>query len=487
MRYVKVPSPTQYDRWSDDDQRKADRMKGVRYYLPRPYLALKQSTPVAQRTAFISFHYDESSHSYLLDSPSGNPVWVQKIAPQKLSITAALAATLATQNTTGRTDMEKQAGTPGSDSGGTTTPNAPAGQQGGPNTVPSANPPSELHAKTGYVNDTDPITRIGDRMDIVYLPDFEEQFVIQPTFGLGKGDIETRLRNGWAAEVFSQQVDNSNLIPYIIDQVQKTSEAAASIFTTWAPVAAGLPPNLGLPTSKTLQKQGGKPGELDVDAARVALGNVLLFKIAEVRIAQPGIYPILKPREIAHWFRKADALVEGDSEKAFDLFLKQARTPWIRPDMAFIPCPPFTVIGFNTTSDAFLAPATERVLQSPLEEPTGQDPEQTGTSPANVSDKDQAVITAKLKADPATAKLGGLKDKLNLDGIALQVDRFGKLQVVVPVKGATFTDGDKNDTPVRDWINAALGEAAVSSLNWEGSAATTKVRITTGRAPSSWK
>jgi hypothetical protein len=44
----------------------------------------------------------------------------------------------------------------------------------------SDKPPTELTPKTGFINDTDPVTKLSALMDIVYLPDFEEQFVIQP-------------------------------------------------------------------------------------------------------------------------------------------------------------------------------------------------------------------------------------------------------------------------------------------------------------------
>jgi hypothetical protein len=64
LDYVKVPTPSQYASWSDTDQRKADGLKGVRYYLPRPFLHLKQSIPVAQRVAFISFRYNPKAKEY---------------------------------------------------------------------------------------------------------------------------------------------------------------------------------------------------------------------------------------------------------------------------------------------------------------------------------------------------------------------------------------------------------------------------------------
>mgnify|MGYP003694240521 CR=1 FL=1 len=131
-------------------------------------------------------------------------------------------------------------------------------------------------------------------MDVVYLPDFEEQYIIQPHGLLGKADIEARLRNGWAAEVFAQQYDNSNLIPYVIKQVESASEAASGIAASWFPATA--PAKVGLDQVKRAARdsqgfQSGTPlSETDIQKL---LGNVIIFKIAEVKFAQPGLYPIL--------------------------------------------------------------------------------------------------------------------------------------------------------------------------------------------------
>jgi hypothetical protein len=186
LDYIKVPTPTQHDSWTDQDQSKADAMKGARYYLPRPFLHLKESIPVAQRVAFIGFHLDPNEGAYVLDLPQNAPTWVTSVAPRKISITQALAATLAKTRVAAATP---QAGAPGSETG--------------PSRAEAPAPPGALKANTGFINQSDPVTALSAKMDVVYLPDFEEQYVIRPRMGLGKADIETRLRNGWAAEVFS--------------------------------------------------------------------------------------------------------------------------------------------------------------------------------------------------------------------------------------------------------------------------------------------
>lgn len=43
----KVPSKTDYSKWDDAKQAKVDSIKGFRYYLPRPYVAVKKEYPVA--------------------------------------------------------------------------------------------------------------------------------------------------------------------------------------------------------------------------------------------------------------------------------------------------------------------------------------------------------------------------------------------------------------------------------------------------------
>jgi hypothetical protein len=456
LDYLKVPTPTQYSNWTDNDQKTADAMKGVRYYLPRPFLHLKQSTPVAQRTALVSFRYDNAQKAYVLEVPQDNPTWVRKIAPTKISITQALAATmagkpLATSKNGGEQVQSTKAGA-GEDGKSDESAKGDSAQKTGPDTSPPASPPpSDLHARTGFINDTDPITRLGDRMDVVYLPDFEEQFVIKQKFGLGKADIETRLRNGWAAEVFAQKVDNSNLIPYVVDQLTKTSDAAAGIFTTWLPVASGLPPGAKPPSLPQLQSS--KAGEPDQQAAKNFLGDILIFKLAEVKIAQPGLYPILKPREIRQWLKFSGVVSGSDPEASFDAFLRQSQVPWIRPDMAFIPCPPFTMIGFNTTTDVFLAPATDRIEEiASLEPPPKSDGKQPGANKLN-DESTKKIEDALKKKDVAKEKLGdALALQLELSSLTVAKDALGKSVVVsVPLKGAfDLTNDVKNK--IASWI-----------------------------------
>lgn len=352
LDYVKVPTPTQYSTWTDEDQRNADKMEGVRYYLPRPFVHLKQSVPVAQRTAFVSFVYDSRTKRYRATLPTAAPTWLVRAVPQSLSPAQALRLLSVASGAPKDSLANEQDGTPREKP--PSEPAQPMDDQ--PDPKADDKPPTTLKATTGFINDTDPVTELSDLMDVVYLPDFEEQYVIHARTSLGQASIETKLRNGWAAEVFSNTVDNSNLIPYVFNQVEKASELAAKIVTTWASQGASDLGAVALESLAHQQSAGGDEGSLQL------LGDVLLFKVAEVKLAQPGLYPILKPREIEHWLGKAAApLTNGDPEANFETFLSSQRLPWIRPDMAFIPCPPFTVIGFNVTTDIYFAPASRPI------------------------------------------------------------------------------------------------------------------------------
>lgn len=376
LTYQKVPTPSQYSTWSDADQRAADAMEGVRYYLPRPFVHLKVSTPVARRAAFVSFRFDPASKEYVVELPQDAPTWVKRAIPTRLSITQALAAALATP-------------APEEPVGGNTE-SAEQGSPDGEERPAAERPATELFARTGYVHERDPVTVLGDRFDVVYLPDFEEQYVIEANAGIGAADVETRLRNGWAAEVFGYKVDNSNLIPYVIDQVKRASDAAAGIATTWAPLAAGLPP---MPANAADLKKvmealgaarGGKPESAGQDAIADLLGQVILFKLIEVRVAQPGLYPILKPRETVQWLTRQPGVIGADADLRFETLLQASGLPWIRPDVAFIPCPPFTMVGFNATTDLYLVPAVDRLaIGLTASDPT---PTPSATVPASPGD-----------------------------------------------------------------------------------------------------
>jgi hypothetical protein len=306
-------------------------------------------------------------------------------------------------------------------------------------------------------------------MDVVYLPDFEEQFVIRARTGLGRGDIETRLRNGWAAEVFSQQVDNSNLIPYVIRQVEAASEAAAKIATTWLPATMGLPPGTSLANLSSLLSPDQARQESDEGVRTLAdrlLSEILVFKIAEVRWAQPGLYPILKPREIQQWFKSPGAVSGTDPEDTFDLFLEHAQVPWVRQDMVLIPAPPFTMIGFNTTTDVFLAPATERIPIHAGGGAGGGDVTNAAPATAEAQEKIRQALEAHREVLKTEGAEAGFGEKLNLSRASVATADFGRATALTATTALNtpLTEDEQDPEIFQGWIAAAFRDVPASAV-----------------------
>ncbi|MEM7245419.1 MAG: hypothetical protein AAF533_08745, partial [Acidobacteriota bacterium] len=231
------------------------------------------------------------------------------------------------------------------------------------------------------------------------------------------------------------------------------------IATAWALKGSGVPVT---PASMEALAENGitdpaalqSGGPQALSGIENLLGEVLLFKIAEVRIAQPGLYPILKPREIGQWL-KTNGIVSGrDSEETFELYLQQAQVPWVRTDMAFIPCPPFTMIGFNTTTDVFLAPATERVRVGSVPTPGGGGSEGSGGS------GDGASLQSIRTGDAATVRAA--LDAAKGEGPDAAMKSYDSVVEVIPT-------GDGNGTKVT--IRASAGTLFANTnrggyINW---------------------
>ncbi len=446
MEYHKVPTPTQYSTWTDADQQKADAMVGPRYYLPRPFLVLKQPLPVAERSAFVSFVYNAKTGVYDLETPADS--WVAAIAPKSISPAAALAIQVAGPPKLNNSPVAPQGapagdkgagGTGGNGTGGNGTPTGGNGTggngtggngTGGNGTATGGNgtggngtpPPSTLQVRDGFINATDPITRLTAQFDVAYFPDFEEQFVAVVNPGLGKADMDMQMRNGWAIEVFGGSVDNSNLIPYLIKQVSDASAAALNIATTWGLMA--VPGGQAVVAAKGIgnfvKLEGAPTGNLTADQVKATLGELLVFKIAEVKIAQPGIYPILKPREVLDWAKRwksetqtgslENLTMEQKMKNTVGIFLGSNDLSWFRSDMVFVPLPPITMIGFNTMTDVLLLPPDSPIGIIPMSALQG------GSPNSNNDDGDGGDGADKLAFENNATQLKGfLEAKLKSD------------------------------------------------------------------------
>jgi len=450
ITYQKVPSPVQWgSNWTMEKQIEADKMEGPRFYLPRPFLVVKTPVPIAARVAFISLEYDQSQKNYKLSLPREADTWVKRLLPETVTISQALKVKLATE-----VSGKQEAGAAGkaADEPGKKE-EAPPKEGAAKKEEPT--PPTTVIGRVTSLYKEDPVTKLGELFDVVYLPDFDEQFVIGRSFGLGKGDVQISLRNGWAAEVFGEQIDRSNLVPYVINQVENASKAALNIATTWGLTSVGVPVGaLPLPTNVGAKQEALATGD-DQARALDILGQTVLLKVVEIRVAQPGIYPILKPREIIDWFgvegqRVIISAVSPDA--ALAELLRQKGLSWIRPDLALIPAPPFTMMGFNVVNDAYIGAVTKDQLGLGLYTVGEQKAGIGGTTDA---EKAKEAIRQALDAKKAAA-LGPTAQRVGTIDVK---DVANNTEVTVEAKNPGDLDGlvaELNDQRAQDWAKATF-------------------------------
>jgi hypothetical protein len=272
---------------------------GFRYYLPRPYLALKVPMPVAgdefvvsatlgpdgavsipraSLPAHLQYHFREGVEASAVSVPQS------ELSDGALADGFVRAAE-AVKPATGAT-----MGSAGADSGpqGTT------------------------------------VALAEGTMSIVYLPDFDEQYAIKYRAGLGRVDTGSeglRLRHGWMLDNVSLTIDNVELGKFIFGQVDKFTDLVSLI---------------GARKNKVLEEFSGTLKAAADDAAvKGGFRNVRL-RITYAIVAQPGVYPLLKPCERGCECAPVSGMPGSVSSPVTD-----ARN-WV-----LVPYQPFTSIAYN--------------------------------------------------------------------------------------------------------------------------------------------
>lgn len=165
---------------------------------------------------------------------------------------------------------------------------------------------------------TDPHVKLNDHFDVLYLPDFDEQYAVEVKPGLGMAGAGVGMENGWMVERAALQIDNRELGKFVFSNIQKAID-------------------LGLDALKTAIAPGSVQAEAAAQAAGQAAaakaiaqagedGRPVLLRVRYVIEAQPGLYPVLKPAE-------ARALRDGTIPSP--------------PRYVYVPYPPVTVVGYD--------------------------------------------------------------------------------------------------------------------------------------------
>ncbi len=318
----KVPSKTQYQTWTDKEQRKVDKMDGIRFYLPRPFIHVHESFVVGAETYILTAVISADGRHIILSKPK------QDSPLHKIIQSDAAKVVLPSALTRGKAGPGPQAQLEEVTPSEVTTGAEPTEEA----KQPSGSGTSEVKAKTGInktkvTNDNSAIaiTPLRKYFDIVFLPDFDEQYVIRSWSRLGNANTEINLGQGWSLQGMFSESDNSELNRRIFDMVDAAAEAAKTAGLT----ALGLPPPAtgAISLAEVIPGAGPQakgPGEIEVT------GQPATVKITVAKYATPGLYPLIKRRE----------LIEKQMNQS--TFASELKTH------APFPVEPFGYISFNT-------------------------------------------------------------------------------------------------------------------------------------------
>lgn len=302
----KVPSPTQYVQWTDEMQRQADHLEGLRFYLPRPFVNVFESFPIrtdvffahglvspdGQYVALLDISEDSEFHEYIAAKPE------IKIPTEYVALPDALAENYETQGNllddavaNAITSEIAELAIPQENLAGRAEGTGESGEQetGSP-TAPTEQPKTGIDQRRATNNNgAFAYQPLRGNFDLVYLPDFEEQFVVSSQAGLGNAQFEINLGQGWSLQGFNSLTDNSEINRRIFDLIDtsiKLAKAAAS-------KALGIPLPEAPPPGMTFRTQAdAEPDARQIPGVRVTL------KIVVVHYAAKGLYPVIKPREL---------------------------------------------------------------------------------------------------------------------------------------------------------------------------------------------
>lgn len=321
----KVPTPTQYVHWTDAMQKKSDNMKGIRFYLPRPFINVFESFPIrtdiyiadgvvspdGKYVLIKSVKPESGLNDYMSGIPSLTRVPSRHIAfPTKDDVaTAVRAESAAIENAQKKAEQTAR----------TTIPTGGSPQDTKETTDAPSQPVTGINQRS-VTNDNAAFAfqPLRGNFDIVYMPDFEEQYVISSFSGLGNAQFVLKLGQGWSLQGFNSLTDNSELNKRMYDLIDsgiKAEKTAASAYTGGIPLpslAAGMTEMLKPQSDAiTLEDKEGMEGNRP--------HTPVSLKIVVVHYAAKGLYPVIKPHELQE---RAVSNVKGSGPFNFimDLF-----------------------------------------------------------------------------------------------------------------------------------------------------------------------
>lgn len=305
--------------------------EGLRFYMPRPYVFVHEPFVVSSEAFIVNGQMSVDGQYVLITDANANAQLDQVLIARG---TGGIPA-----STVIATPRQDGAFGPQSEQEGTEPPPAP------PPTVPTDNDDQEneqdeedendqsdaqrngiLNISVTNDNNAYAVTPLKRYMDVVWLPDFTEQYVVQGRAGFGNASIGMEMGQGWSLQGLDAAVDNDSVVSSLLRFYDQTINSLSTVVQT----------KLGV-SSLAMGGDGGPQATSELTAASFGPGTPLSIKVTVARMAAPGLYPILKESEFGQ--------------------VAQARTLAGNGTM-LIPIPPLTRIAFNTYEVVVIEAAT---------------------------------------------------------------------------------------------------------------------------------
>lgn len=259
----------------DDTDVVDEKISGIRFYRPRPYVSVHEPFPIHATTHFALGRL----------TPDGKYILLEKIAAGDQNSISLPDLPTTIDATSVRVPSAPSTDTAAAQSGAETTQSA-----GTP--APSTPKPTSASPDSGVVvqkSTNDPkafsVTPARRYYDIIYLPDFDENYVVKVTQGFGNINSNVGLGQGWSLQSLDATSDNSRITEPLLDLYGDSLKLLAELGKR----AVGIPPTVaGVP-----EAQGGATA-----AETFKGGQLVTIRITKVKVVAPGLYPILKPHEL---------------------------------------------------------------------------------------------------------------------------------------------------------------------------------------------
>jgi hypothetical protein len=320
--------------------------EGVRYYMTRPYVSVYEPFIISSKVYLAAGQLSPDGNYVLLtDIPADlasivNPALAagkQTSTGQLMIDSGKVLAKSGIQGTpnsapaTGGTDTSKTGPTPNAPTGaGTTKPDTTSGT-----TKSNATQGGVTNYKVTNDNQAYALITQPRYFNIIWLPDYDEQYVVSAKAGFGTAGATINLGQGWSLQGLDASSNNSGIVGPLLDLYSGTISALQKVIST----------KIEGPAAALTGKPNAAPAKTDTAKTVFTGGTPVTVKITRVRIVSPGLYRILKPKEM-------------EAAKAITLNADEA-------SRMLVPKDPFTNIAFNTY-DAVVLEASRTTGDSAL-------------------------------------------------------------------------------------------------------------------------